>query len=173
VDHVYLGALAFGVTLLAASLLLHGGKDTHHDHDAGHGFGWAPIASLRFWVFLMTFGGGAGYVLTELGEGDAISGGGAFAIGWLAGVIAVGVIRSVARANVSSQIAGKELVGTTGQLVLPVGKDRPGKVRVAFKGRNEDFIAHAVDDVELPSGSPVLIVAEGDLGSLLVAKSEM
>src|SRR3954447_12813087 len=57
VNHVYLGAFAFGVTLLLATLLL-GGKDVHHggghDHDAGFSLGWAPVMSLRFWVFLFT-----------------------------------------------------------------------------------------------------------------------
>ena len=175
---MYLAALVFGATLLVASLIL-GGKDLGHGlghghgHDSDHGFGWAPIASLRFWVFLMTFGGAAGMALTALGENDAIAGGGSFAIGWAAGVLAVGIIRKIAKGSTSSQIGGAELVGATGQLVLPVGKDRPGKVRVSFKGRNEDFIAHLVDDLQLPAGTSVLIVAEGERGSLLVSKSEM
>ncbi|HEY5946186.1 MAG TPA: hypothetical protein VIV40_11875, partial [Kofleriaceae bacterium] len=60
-QNLYLGAVAFGVTLLVASFLL-GGKDTDHG-GGGHadvGLAWAPFGSLRFWVFLFTFGGGAG-----------------------------------------------------------------------------------------------------------------
>src|SRR5438105_15213344 len=110
VEHVYQVALVFGLTLLVASIVL-AGKDTGHghghSHDAGHGFGWAPIASLRFWVFLMTFGGGAGLALGALGESDAVTGGGAFATGWLAGVLAVGVIRKIASGSTSSQIMNK------------------------------------------------------------------
>jgi hypothetical protein len=47
-------------------------------------------------------------------------------------------------------------------------------VRIDAKGRSEDYIANLVDDAgELASGTPVLIVGEGDRGSLLVAKTEM
>jgi hypothetical protein len=58
--------------------------------------------------------------------------------------------------------------------VLPVGPGKPGKVRVDAKGRIEDYLANVADDGgELPSGTAVLIVAEGDRGSLLVTRSEL
>jgi membrane protein implicated in regulation of membrane protease activity len=179
-DHVYLGAVAFGVTLLLASLLL-GGKDTGHGdgghaHDSAGGglaLGWAPVTSLRFWVFLLTFGGGAGLALTALGSSTAVAAGGALGIGWASGAIAVACIRSLTRHSVSSDVRGADLVGETGTLVLPVGPGKPGKVRLDAKGRTEDYVANLVDGDELPSGTAVLIVAEGDLGSLLVAKGEM
>jgi hypothetical protein len=175
-SHIYLGAVAFGVTLLVASFLL-GGKDTDHggdghDHAGGApGLGWAPVTSLRFWVFLFTFGGGAGLALTALGSSDLVAALGAAGIGWASGALAVAVIRGLTRSSVSSQVGAKELVGSSGTLVLPVGPGKPGKVRVEIKGRAEDFVANVVDDGgELPTGAQVLIVAEGDQGSLLVSK---
>ncbi|HEX2687701.1 MAG TPA: hypothetical protein VHN14_13840 [Kofleriaceae bacterium] len=177
--HVYLGAVAFGVTLLVASLLL-GGKDTDHNggghaHDGGDlGLGWAPVTSLRFWVFLLTFGGGAGLALEGLGSSPPVAAGGALGMGWVSGVLAVAVIHSLTKHSVSSELGTADLVGATGVLVLPVGPGKPGKVRIDAKGRTEDYVANLVEDGgELPSGTPVLIVAEGDLGSLLVAKGEM
>jgi hypothetical protein len=177
-NHVYLGAVAFGVTLLLASLLL-GGKDTDHggshtsDNDVG--FGWAPITSLRFWVFLFTFGGGAGLALTYLGSSPVVAAVGAGVIGWLAGTMAVVIVRRLNKNSVSSGVQEDELVGASGTLTLPVGPGRPGKVRVEIKGRAEDYVANIVDDdsAELPTGTPVLVVAEGERGSLLVAKGEM
>jgi hypothetical protein len=179
-SHIYLGAVAFGVTLLVASLLL-GGKDTGHG-DAGHvheggggmGLGWAPVTSLRFWVFLLTFGGGAGLALTALGSSAAVAAGGALGIGWASGAIAIAILRSLTKSSVSSEVRGADLVGVTGTLVLPVGPGKPGKVRIDARGRTEDYVANLVEDGgELSSGTTVLIVAEGDLGSLLVAKGEM
>jgi hypothetical protein len=85
-NHLYLGAVAFGVTLLVASIVL-GGKDTDHGghaHD-GVGLGWAPVTSLRFWVFLLTFGGGAGLALGALGSSTVVAAVGAGVIGWIAG----------------------------------------------------------------------------------------
>jgi membrane protein implicated in regulation of membrane protease activity len=175
-NHVYLGAVAFGLTLLLASLVL-GGKDTDHaghDGDAGElGLGWAPVTSLRFWVFLLTFGGGAGLALTALGSSSAIAAGGALGVGWASGALAVVAIRSLTRHSVSSELRAAELIGQTGTLVLPLGPGRPGKVRVDVKGRTEDYVANLVDDGELPSGAAVLIVAEGEHGSLLVTRAEM
>jgi len=179
VEHIYLGAVAFGVTLLLASFLL-GGKDTdhggsgHHGTDSDAGLAWAPIGSLRFWVFLFTFGGGAGYALSHMGSGSVVSGVGAAAIGWVAGALAVTVIRSLSKSSVSSEVAASDLVGMTGSLVLPVGPGQPGKVRLDVKGRTEDFVANIVEDAgNLPTGSTVLIVAEGERGSLLVTKHDV
>ncbi len=174
-NHLYLGAVAFGVTLLVASILL-GGKDTDHGsgHDSDVGLGWAPVTSLRFWVFFLAFGGGAGLALEALDSSTVVSAIGAGAIGWLAGAIAVAVVRSLSKHSVSSDVKGTELVGTTGTLTLPVGPGQPGKVRVEIKGRAEDYVANIDEDAGvLPTGTQVLVIAEGERGSLLVAKAEM
>ena len=173
-SHLYLGAVAFGVTLLVASLLL-GGKDTGH---GGHahadaGLGWAPVMSLRFWVFFFAFGGAAGLVLGQL-EGETVTAIGAGAIGWISGVLAVSIIRSLTRKSVSSEVQSAELVGATGTLMLPAGPAKPGKVRVEIKGRAEDYVATVVEDGgDLPTGTQVLIVADGDRGALIVAKHDV
>lgn len=186
-SHIYLGAMAFGVTLLVASLFLghghagdgagagHDSGDGHDSHgDAAPGLGWAPVTSLRFWVFTLTFGGGVGLALTQLGSGELVSAVGAGGVGWVSGVMAVGIIRGLTKRSVSSQLGVGELVGSTGTLLLPVGPSKPGKVRVEIKGRTEDYVANVVEDGgDLPTGTLVLVVAEGDQGSLLVAKHEM
>jgi membrane protein implicated in regulation of membrane protease activity len=88
--------------------------------------------------------------------------------------VAVAVVRSLSKHSVSSELGAAELVGATGTLVLPIGPGKPGKVRVALKGRTEDFVANVVEDGgELPTGSAVLIVAESEGGELLVAKGEI
>jgi membrane protein implicated in regulation of membrane protease activity len=175
-SHLYLGAVAFGATLLVASLVL-GGKDADHaghGHETGDaGLGWAPVTSLRFWVFLFAFGGGAGAVLEALGSSAAIAGAGAIGVGWAAGALAVWAIRALTRHSVSSELRAAELVGATGTLVLPIGPGRPGKVRLDVKGRTEDFIVTLIDPGELPSGATVLIVGEGERGTLLVAKTDL
>lgn len=173
---VYLAAIGFGATLLVASLIL-GGKEVDHGGD-GHvggdaGLAWAPFGSLRFWVFFLAFGGAAGYALERL-ESSVVAAVGAGVIGWLAGTTAVLIVRRIAKTSVSSAVETDELIGANGTLLLPVGKDRAGKVRVECKGRTQDFVAHVVEDGgELATGTHVLIVAEGDHGSLLVAKADM
>jgi len=174
VQNIYLGAVAFGVTLLLASFLL-GGKDT--DHGGAHadaGLAWAPFGSLRFWIFMFTFGGGAGYALERMHSSSIVAGIGALAIGWVSGALAVTVIRSMTKHSVSSDVVASELIGMTGELVLPAGPDKPGKVRLDIKGRQEDFVVNVVEEAgNLPTGTTVLIVAEGDRGSLLVSKHDV
>ena len=94
-------------------------------------------AAPRFWVFLLAFGGGAGYALTRLGSSDLVAAAGAIGIGWAAGAIAVLVVNKLRTHSVSSEVEGKELVGATGMLLLPVGPGRPGKVRIATDTRAE------------------------------------
>ena len=184
--NIYLLAVAFGVTLLGASLLLGGhhggGGDTDHAGGDGHGhdttaeaiLGWAPVTSLRFWTFLLAFGGGAGAVLRALGSSELVSAIAAVVVGWISGLVAVTVVRALTKRSVSSQVDAAELVGTSGTLLLPIGPGKPGKVRVEVKGNVIEFVAHGADDVaELPTGTSVLVVAEADRGALLVAKSEM
>ena len=173
-SHIYLGAVAFGITLLVASLFFHGGKDTGHGHDSADVLGWAPVTSLRFWVFFFAFGGATGYAVLRLESSETLAAVGAVGVGWISGALAVAVIRSLTRRSVTSAITTTELVGATGTLLLPVGPGKPGKVRIELGGRAEDYVANVVDDGgDLPSGSSVLIVAEGDRGSLLVTKHEM
>jgi membrane protein implicated in regulation of membrane protease activity len=173
-QNIYLGAIAFGVTLLVASFAL-GGKDTDHGHGGGDaGLAWAPFGSLRFWVFFFTFGGGAGLALTKLATGTVPSAVAAAGIGWVSGALAVTIVRHMTKTQVSSEIVGAELVGLTGTLTLPIGPNKPGKVRLEVKGRSEDFVANIVEDGgNLPTGSTVLIVAEGERGSLLVSKHDV
>jgi membrane protein implicated in regulation of membrane protease activity len=178
VNHLFLGAVAFGVTLLVASFLL-GGKDTDHGAGGHHadsapGFGWAPFSSLRFWVFLFTFGGGAGLALDALGSSTVVASVGALAVGWVSGALAVTVVRKLSATSESSHVLGSELIGGNGTLVLPVGTDKPGKVRVDVKGRQVDFVANLIEPgPELATGTQVMIVAEGERGTLLVAKTEL
>lgn len=169
---IYLVAVAFGATLLVASLVL-GGKDTDHGDAAqgDAGFAWAPFGSMRFWVFVLAFGGGAGLALTALGSSALVSALGAVGIGWMAGAIAVTAVAHLGKHSVSSGVGGGELVGASGLLLLPASPTRPGKLRLDVKGRQEDFVALVVaDGGELAAGTDVLVVAEGDRGSLLVAK---
>jgi hypothetical protein len=190
----YLISLAFGGTLLGASLVLGGkdadgaGGDTDTDteteaHDGhGHGHGghaggidigsWLPASSLRFWTFLLTFGGAVGTALTLLGSpaSPIIVGAAALVVGWASGVGAVATVKMLADKSSDSSTSAGELVGATGQLLLGAGPDQPGKVRVDVKGRIQDFVA--VSDETIGSGERVLVVSSQADGRLVVTKSD-
>ncbi|MBA3538511.1 MAG: hypothetical protein H0T79_02680, partial [Deltaproteobacteria bacterium] len=83
-------------------------------------------------------------------------------------------IRGLNKNSVSSELRGADAIGTTGTLTLPVAKDRPGKVRIEQKGRSEDFVANLIEDGEpMPTGTSVLVVSEGEHGSLVVTRSDV
>jgi hypothetical protein len=173
----YLVALAFGGTLLGASLVL-GGKDAdgdgHGDGDADKGgaFDWLPIASLRFWTFFLTFGGGVGTALTLLGSpaSAVIVAVAASVVGLVSGVGSVAAVRALAAGSADSSTRPEQLVGTTGRLLLGAGPSEPGKVRIETKNKVIDFVA--VSDEVLPTGERVLVVSSQADGRLVVTKSE-
>jgi hypothetical protein len=181
----YLIAVAFGGTLLTASLVM-GGKDAdagHGDGDAGDGghdgdghggaFDWLPLTSLRFWTFFFTFGGAVGTALTLLGSPASalIVAGAAVGVGAASGIGSVAAVKALAAGSADSSTSPAELVGTTGHLLLGAGPSEPGKVRVEVKGRVQDFIA--TSDEPLPTGARVLIVSSQADGRLVVTKNEI
>ena len=176
---LYLGALAFGGTLLIASMVL-GGDDHGHDHDhgldkdvhVGDGLAFLPVASLRFWTFLLAFGGAAGTALTYAGGmSRVVVGVIALAVGWAAGVGMVTVMRTLRRGSVGSEVSPKDLGGETAEVVVAIGRGTVGKVRVTAKGRIHDLIAETDDDATFAAGSKVMIVGEGAEGRVQVTRA--
>lgn len=180
--HVYLAALGFGGTLLVASLVM-GGKDTESDggdhgdadgHDGGGGGAevvWSVARSLRFWTFLLAFGGGVGALLTGLGAaGATVIGIAAAVTGLAAGLLAATVMRAASGAA-SSAVGASELAGATGTVTVAIAPGGVGKIRVEAKGRALDVLAETDDAVALPTGAEVLIVSGGADGRVQVTRN--
>jgi hypothetical protein len=169
---IYLVALAIGGTLLAASLFLggHHGADGGHDadHGAGHGgdgFDLLPVASLRFWTFLLAAGGGTGTALhlTGAGPGRIATAAISLGVGYASGMAAVLVVRRLRNVVVDSGVDGRSLVGASARVLIEVARGGTGKVRVALGASVEDLMAETEDEEPLRPGAAVLIyAAEGD-----------
>ena len=169
---VYLGALAFGGTLLIATLVLglgHHDVDHQADHDAAAELGWLPVTSIRFWTFLLGFGGLTGTALTYLGSGRVITAIAAATVGWLSGVGMVAVMRKV-KSGPGSEVSAKDLRGETAEVLVAIAPGTAGKVRVTAKGRIFDLIAES-DDRSFAIGDKVMIVGEGADGRVNVGES--
>jgi hypothetical protein len=177
---IYVGALAFGGTLLAATLILggdHGGHDGSfgHDHEAGNGngdgggmadiMGWLPVTSLRFWTFFLGFGGAVGAVLTWRAVASAaVVGGVAGVVGWVSGVSSVAILRTLRSGSVDSSVEASDLVGASGAVVVAIPAGDIGKVRFEAKGRQMDVIAVSDDGKALAAGTRVVVVGEDEDG---------
>lgn len=170
----YLGALAFGGTLLVASFVLGGGHhgggdhagDAHGHHGGDQTFGWMPITSLRFWTFFLAFGGASGTLLTYFSDvSPALVGLASAGAGWFAGVAVVAAMR-VAERGVDSEVKSSDLRGETANVTVAIEPGKFGKIRLSIKGRIVDLAAESDD--AFPTGSKVMIVGEAREGRVQV-----
>jgi hypothetical protein len=188
---LYLGALAIGGTLLAATLILGGKGDTDHggggdqaDHGGGHahghtsagfgdGFDWLPVTSLRFWTFFLAFFGGTGAALylLDVEAGRIATAAIATGVGWISGAGTVTVLRRLKRQRVDSAVLDKHLVGSSAKVLVEVARGRTGKVRIDSGSSVEDLLADTEDEVALPIGSQVMIYAGGEDGRVMITRA--
>jgi membrane protein implicated in regulation of membrane protease activity len=193
---LYLVALGLGGTFLLASLFMGGhgegadaDADAHADadgdaHGDAHGdadhagaldgvLAWLPVTSLRFWTFFLAFFGLTGALLTlfSLASSQVIIAALAGVIGYGSGWAMVATIRHLSRNETSSAVSERDYVGATGRVMVPVSRDKVGKVRIEIKGRTVEMLARTEDDIEFASQQPVIIYAVDD-DHVLVTRPE-
>lgn len=166
---VFLAALILGLGTLALQLVLSsgdadgadGGDGDANDHDA-HAHAspseLLPIfLSLRFWTFGALAFGLVGSLLHFLGVArPVVSLPLAIAMGAGCGFLASWTLQKLSRDEANSASDASSVVGQVGRVLIPCGKDRPGKIRIELKGQIHDFFA-TTDDAELEDGTYVLI----------------
>lgn len=174
---VYLFALVVGFGILGLQTVLGGkggGEDAGGDHgDSGgkpsssHGDGGktgggsfnfvAFFLSFRFWIFTSLAFGLTGSLLHYLDLASprvvlAL----AIASGLGAGIFANLVFSLVMRSSVSTTGDVTQARGTVGRVLIPVGKDKTGQIRVVLQGQSVDMIAKT-DGEELARGDQVIV----------------
>ena len=189
---VYLFALIVGLGILGlqAAMAGHGGADDVGGH-GGHGDAGAKdlasndgagkptegsfdfvafFLSLRFWIFAALGFGMAGSLLHYLNLASPLV---VFALaaasGLGAGLFASFAFRFVMRSSVSSMADVTHARGTVGRVLVPVGKEKTGQIRVVLRGQSVDLIAKTDGD-DLARGEQV-IVEEIEGNTARVSKS--
>ena len=181
--YAYVFALVLGGTLLLASTVL-GGDDADHDADAGdldldldadvdvdadagghdHAGGdlggfFGALVSLRFWTFFATFFGLTGAVLQGLDlAGPMETAGLSVGTGALTGYVTVHVLRRLSSNDTGVAAGVSDYIGKSGRVIVAVGHDGPGKVRLEMKGTTVDVLATTDDDAPIPTGEQALVV---------------
>jgi membrane protein implicated in regulation of membrane protease activity len=151
-----------------------GGKPTGHD-DVGKGAGGsfdvvAFFLSFRFWIFTSLAFGMTGSLLHYLNlAAPSVVLALAIASGLGAGIFANLVFRLVMRSSVSSTGDVAHARGTVGRVLVPVGKDKTGQIRVVLRGQSVDIVAKT-DGEDIARGEEV-IVEEIDGHTARVSKS--
>jgi len=174
----YLLALILGGGLLLVQLVgggHHGGAEhllgADHvggpDHHPASGPGVLSTRSVTYGLFAFGFVGTCLHVLRLAGAGAS------FAVAAGAGAaatLAVGsALRVVGDPAASGEAALGEARGQAGRVLVPLSRDRRGKVRVQIKGQTVDLLATTAGG-ELPVGAEVVVVdVRGDVAEVVAA----
>jgi membrane protein implicated in regulation of membrane protease activity len=214
---VYIGALALGGVLIAASVVM-GGKDTDHDadgdldhdhdfdhdHDLDHdhdfdhdidadadadidadadaevalGHGgpldadsdidadaealWLPFLSMRFWTFGLASFGLSGTLLTLLSINAIISAAFAVMMGVSMGWLVAWTFRKLKKSSTGGQTSTAALRGEQATVLLSVGPEKTGKIRLLIDNQNVDLLARTRDPGLIERNEKVLIVSVED-----------
>ena len=152
--------------------------DADHDFDGDHDFAhegamihspetdiadphmWLPFLSMRFWTYFATFFGTTGLLLSWLapGVGPLVTVGLAAGMGATTGTGMAYTTRYFKKTETHSGVGTRDLIGAEAQVVIPINKDEPGKIRVRTKGKGVDLIATTDEDDTLEYGSDAIII---------------
>lgn len=186
---VYLITLIVGGALLAMTLILGGDADADADADAsadaevdanGDGaggvdvlLGWLPITSMRFWTFFAAFFGLTGTILAGWSlTGAAMTAVLAVAVGYVSGLAMDRAVRHLRQNETSSGVGSTDLIGATAKVLVPVGENRTGKVRVEMKDRSLDMLAEVEGQEELQTGETAMVLSMRGDGHVVVTRGE-
>ncbi len=121
-----------------------------------------PFLSMRFWTYGLGSFGVTGSVLHFLGQPLLIHLPAAGGLGLVLGYSAAWGYRKLQSSSVDSTSHASKLAGLEAEVLLPLGPDRTGKIRVQAHGQILDLPAVTQEHRTLPPGERVLIIAARD-----------
>ncbi|MCG3193213.1 MAG: hypothetical protein DIJKHBIC_02463 [Thermoanaerobaculia bacterium] len=175
---IYLAALAFGAVFIVASLVAGAGSG-EGDHDAGasgegvagataedvagdaahHDEGMLPkVLSLRFWTYSLGAFGMTGTALSLLGTSPALHVPLSLAMGFGVGTVVCWVFRKLQKGSAAAPVDSSSVLGTEGEVVLPLLPGKVGKIRVRLANQDLEFLARSGEDAALETRKKVVVV---------------
>ncbi len=169
-----LSAIAGGI-LVAASALLggehdsHFGGDTHFGdtdfddiggHEGVHSDLYLPFLSLRFWTYFAATFGAVGLLLTNFTSTvEPIIAIVSLVTGVLAGFVTHWAMKAINQRESDGGVKEEHLVGKEARVLVGVGPDREGKIRLDVKGELVDMTAFTQESLALNPGDRALVVS--------------
>ena len=187
---IYLGSLALGAVLIGASIIF-GDADSDADFDADVDAGdfgggldvdadellimkdpgdaiagagtWLPFLSLRFWTFALAAFGASGTLLHVMGVSGMVAVLTSLIMGTTIGTGASWVFRQLQLTQVSGNVGMFDVQGKEATVLLAVGPEKMGKVRVLLDGQMVDLPAttQAEDTIQRDEKALVVHVEDG------------
>ncbi len=189
---LYLGSLALGGVLIAASVIfgdtdgnadvgfdgdidaeadLGIGLDPDHEaleilsdpSDAVAGAGtWLPFFSLRFWTFALAAFGAAGSLLHVLGVTGLLGAAVSIVLGAGIGTGAAWTFRQLQMTQVSGNVGMRDVRGSEATVLLTVGPNKMGKIRIMMDGQHVDLPAQTGCEDTMNRDEKALVVSVDD-----------
>lgn len=164
---LYLFAAAVGVPLVAWFLLSGGGEGGGGGGgDDGIGGLMLRLLPLSTVALVAATFGVSGLVLGAVGTGAGTTFAGAAGAAVVGGVLNTTVFAYLRRSESTASVGDDQLAGAIGRVVLPVARDRRGRVAVSVGGQqlylSARSITDATSDPELEVGAPVLVIEVHD-----------
>jgi hypothetical protein len=170
----YLAATILGGTLLTASLVTghHGAShELEHQHGSEQGGVLAAfVLSLRFWTYLLAFGGASGFLLHKVAHlGEPLALALSLLVGAASGIGAQIAIHKLTQDGQAGVVSPRELVYRLGTLLLPASPGVPSRVRLTINNQTVDLTA-VTEDVSIAAREEVLVLEIKD-GVALVTRN--
>jgi len=128
-----------------------------------------PLASIRFWTFLLAAGGLTGTLLTFFAAlGTIPTAAISLVVGYACGLGVTLLMRKFLRENVSSGIDVSDCVGANARVLLPIASGQVGKVRVRVGNKDLDLTAETEDGIQIGIDDEVLVYEVRDDGTAWV-----
>ncbi|MEL6345896.1 MAG: hypothetical protein AAFV53_22485 [Myxococcota bacterium] len=119
---------------------------------------WLPFLSMRFWTFALGSFGLTGALLTLLQVGEPLSGITSGLLGLFIGYSIAYMFRLLKKNTISQETGTAQLQGTEGTVLLSIGPEKRGKIRVQIGERRVDLMAVTRDARLIERNEKILIV---------------
>jgi hypothetical protein len=123
---------------------------------------WLPFFSLRFWTFALASFGASGIALHLLGVTGVLGAVVSALLGMGIGTAAAWVFRQLQLSQPSGNVGMLDVRGTEATVLLSVGPDKLGKVRVTVDGQHIDLPARTQGDTTMNRNGKALVLSVDD-----------
>ena len=136
-------------------------KDIQGFASAGEDLLWIPFLSMRFWTFGLTSYGLSGLLFGLFDTPELIRFGVSLGLGLVMGWLIANMFHKLKKSNVSGATDLKNQSGQEAKVILRIGPDKMGKVRLLSGGQFIDLPAVSSQDIEIGDEVLVLKVQKG------------
>lgn len=149
------------------------GSGSVGDVETPSGSTFNPLTSFKFWTFGMAFFGLTGFIFEQFGLWNSTVGVLVLSLGMGVGSgLAISYLLHLADQGGGDSIGERDYLGASGEVVVPIGDQRPGEVRMQIRGRTIEVLAEPWEEGRTFEKSETCFVLGVDEGTVQVVDAE-